>query len=109
MVEQYEHLEDYHAVFAQSLGSIVNFIGQKQEKQAQQLIQYNIVYAYTLWRTMEKPDIEPGEVVKELAGKGVEADPHLVMMVVFQCRAGLRPVQRYQSRARTYGRVRGQL
>jgi hypothetical protein len=112
MVEQYEHLADYHAVFAQSLGSIVNLIAQKQDKDALQLIRYNIIYSYTLWRTIEKPDISPSDVSAEISGLNLDnknRDELLVMMVTYQSRAGLRPVQRYVSRARTYGRVRGSL
>lgn len=106
-VEGVENLESYHNVFASSLREVVLALARKDSDQARILIQYNIWYAVSMWMVDEDPKAAPERIsaVIEKLDLGKKTLPQLVViMTVYQSRAGLKPVQERDMRARLFER-----
>ena len=102
-----ENIDSYHAVFADSLREIIKALSVKDPDLPKILIKYNIWYAFSMWMCDEHPETTPKDISAEIEKLGLEKKdmPQLVViMTYYQNKAGLKPVQERDMRAKMFRR-----
>lgn len=105
-----ENVPEYHEVFAKSISVVIDDIRNKDPKEARKTLTFCIQFAYTQWRSETDPDITQEILFKELEKLSLEKksqDELVIMMGLYFSKAGIKPVQIHQNRAKVFGRVRG--
>jgi hypothetical protein len=106
-LESVENIETYHEVFAASMREVIALISRKDTDQAKVLIKYNIWYALSMWMVDENAELTPEKISKEITKLDLDHKqlPELVVLMTFyQSKAGLKPVQERDLRARMFER-----
>lgn len=106
-LESVENIETYHQVFATSMAQVISLLARKDNEQALVLIKYNIWYALSMWRVDEDAEITPEKIDKLIEKLDLDHKklPQLVvLMTYYQSKAGLKPVQERDLRARMFER-----
>lgn len=101
------NIAEYHNVIAHSLALINQLLAEKREEQAKKILEYQITYAYTLWKVDEdntdktKPETIFTEI-KNLKLSAKDVMELVTLMVYFQSKAGIKPVQVFKRNAPTF-------
>ena len=111
LIDAFENLEEYHAVFAEGLRMIANALHEDDESAARRLMIYLIRYAYTTWRVDEDDELTDGDIGDELAAlemDRMDIDRLQVKMFYYMSKAGIKPVQSYDKPS-TFDMVRSRM
>lgn len=124
-MDHVENITEYHDVVASSTRGIINAITQSDaktgDKVARALLLFNIRQAFVLYRhenddiqadlMSDKKDVEKGlwDELKAMKLEDKTIDELEVIMFSFQARAGIKPVQSYKTKARTFEMMRDEL
>jgi hypothetical protein len=109
MIQTVENIESYHNVFAQLLSEYFNAIGRANDEGAKKLAVVAITYAYTMYICDVDPDITPEKitaVIKKMTNGKKDLDELSVLMTYYQSKAGLKPIQSINEKARMFERFR---
>lgn len=105
-MQSLENIESYHQVFASSLAEIISKIAIKDFESAKALIRYNIWYAYAM-HSCEDPETQIktiNEGISKMKLDKMDLPELVVMMTYYQSKAGLKPVQERDMKARMFER-----
>ncbi len=94
-MESYDNNPEYHDVFASSMKLVMTALLQNDNKEAKELLRFNIRYAFVLYREEEDSEAKVKDILKEfkeLKVGSMELEELIITMTYYQAKAGMKPV-----------------